>query len=186
MARLVFIRHGAVEVRPERPSPDWALSAEGRAGLAALRPALGPLPASIWSSDEAKTRQSAALLAGPEGPAARICAESNETRHGGFLPAEAFDAAITRFFGQPDDPPPGWESARAAQERGVLALKKICAEAPPGDIWILGHGRMGALLNAHLRGRAISRDLWPRDFGARFVCARGDWSGCSDWIAPQT
>lgn len=185
MGRVVYVRHGAVDPDPNTPSSTWSLNAAGRAGIAALAPLLGPLPGSVWASAEAKARETAEILtkAGDMIPA--VLAELGETAHAGFLSREAFDAAITRFFAQPADPPECWESALDAQARGVAALRHICAMAPAGDVWVVGHGRMGALMNAAVSSRPISRGLWPRDFGAWFSFDRESWALMQDWQAPQ-
>lgn len=184
MARVVYIRHGAVDPDPHTPSPRWGLNDEGRATIRALGNALAPSPKSLWSSDEAKACETAAILCAATGVPSAQLSDLGETAHGGFLNRDAFEAAITQFFGAPNNPPNGWESARAAQDRGIKALRHICAQAPAGDIWVVGHGRMGALMNAAISARAISRALWPRHFGAWFSFDRDSWALIQDWQAP--
>ena len=63
------------------------------------------------------------------------------------------------FFAAPETSIRGWERALDAQTRIVDAVTRATTEPrPDGDVEIVSHGAVGALLRCHLLGRAITRD----------------------------
>jgi broad specificity phosphatase PhoE len=69
----------------------------------------------------------------------------------------------------------GWERAADAQRRVVTAVDHVVAASADssGDVAIISHGGVGALLMCHLRGEAISRkhDQPPGNGGNYFAFA---------------
>ena len=62
------------------------------------------------------------------------------------------------FFANPDESIRGWERATDAQQRIVRAVERAVGIADTdGDIAIVSHGGVGALLLCHLKGVPISR-----------------------------
>lgn len=62
------------------------------------------------------------------------------------------------FFARPEESVCGWERAVDAQHRIIAAVERVIAEAPKiGDVAIVAHGGVGALLLCYLRGIPISR-----------------------------
>lgn len=162
MARVWYISHPAVIVDPGKPVPRWSLKPEGRAVLgrfiARERAALAAIR-SIWSSDETKAIEAAALIGDALGLTPAIAAHTHENDRSatGFIPPDQFEAAADAFFAHPTESFRGWERAVDAQRRIVGAYQAILAAAPAGDVAIVGHGGVGTLLYCHLAGLAIDR-----------------------------
>ena len=69
-----------------------------------------------------------------------------------------FEATADLFFAHPTQSIRGWERAIDAQARVVAATNRVLAlPRPPGDVAIVAHGGVGALLLCHLLGEPISR-----------------------------
>jgi broad specificity phosphatase PhoE len=178
VARVWYISHPAVVVDPATPVPRWSLKPEGRAVMAAFadRPDLAGIR-SIWSSDETKAIEAAAILGERLGLAATIVADSHENDRSatGFMPPPEFERAADAFFARPEDSFRGWERAVDAQARIAAAYGRILSAAPEGDVAIVGHGGVGTLLWCRLAGMDIDRrhdqtaqgSYWcaPRDGG---------------------
>ncbi len=151
-----FVTHPEVEIDPAVPVPDWGLSAEGhrRAALLARQPWVPGL-AAVFSSAERKARETAAVLGHPV--RVRAALGENDRSATGYLAKAEFEATADRFFAQPMQSIRGWERAVDAQARIVAAVAAALAEAPSGDVAIIAHGGVGALLRCHLAGVAITR-----------------------------
>ncbi len=162
MASVHFITHPEVVITPKVPVPDWPLSAVGmrRMRLAAEQPWLAGVQ-SIFTSTERKAMDAAGVLAGKLGisPVAIEDLGENERSATGHLPRIEFEAVADEFFAQPDVSVRGWERAADAQRRIVRAVERAMSLASAeGDVTIVSHGGVGALLLCHLRGVPISRD----------------------------
>jgi len=161
MPTLHFVTHPDVVIDPSVPVPDWPLSPEGvrRMSLALEKPWMSRLGA-VFSSAERKARDAARLVANRFGLQPVIVAGlgENDRSATGYLPKAAFEAVADLFFAYPERSVRGWERAVDAQRRIVAALDHVIAEAPePGDIAVISHGGVGALLLCHLKGVPISR-----------------------------
>ena len=76
------------------------------------------------------------------------------------------------FFAHPEASIRGWERAADAQRRIVDAAAAIFAQAPArGDVAVVFHGGVGALLLCHLKGMPISRTEDQPGGGGGFVFA---------------
>ncbi|MEO1155302.1 MAG: histidine phosphatase family protein [Pseudomonadota bacterium] len=162
--RVLFTTHADVVIDANVPVPDWPLSARGRDRHAAQARALSgrPPPAAIWSSGERKARDAADILVAATGVTPQVwdALHENDRSATGFLPPDEFERVADAFFASPDQSVRGWETARAAQARIVTAVDACVAETgAEGDIWIVAHGGVGALLLAHVTGQPISRTL---------------------------
>ncbi|MCV6587008.1 MAG: phosphoglycerate mutase family protein [Marinibacterium sp.] len=161
--RLYFITHGEVLIDPDVPVPDWPLSEIGRQrhAVAAGADYIRGVTA-IHSSDERKAKDGAGILADALGLPVTVTHDLHENDRSatGYLPKAEFEAVADAFFAHPDRSMRGWETARDAQARIVRAVQGIVArDSGPGDIAIVAHGGVGALLLAHVRGEPISRRL---------------------------
>ena len=139
-----FVTHPEVVVDPAVAVPDWELSPAGlrRMRLAVERP---------WA---------AGVLAKRLGLETVAIAElgENDRSATGYLPKAEFEAVADAFFGRPEESVRGWERAVDAQRRIVLAVDHVLSVAAgQGDVAIVSHGAVGALLLCHLTGRPISR-----------------------------
>jgi broad specificity phosphatase PhoE len=159
--RVLFVTHADVEIDPTIPVPDWRLSPLGRARHRIFSES--PAPAgviAIYSSDERKARDGAEILAAGTGAPHRIvrALRENDRSATGYLPRPEFEAMADRFFANPSESVAGWERAIDAQARIVAAIDTIIAtEHGQGDIAIVAHGGVGALLLAWLSHAPISR-----------------------------
>ena len=161
MPILHFITHPEVVIDPSVPVPDWPLSPEGirRMVLALEKPWMSRLGA-VFSSAERKATDAARLVADRFGLPPVIVAElgENERSATGYLPRAEFEATADLFFAHPERSVRGWGRAVDAQRRIVAAVERVIAEASgTGDIAVISHGGVGALLLCHLKGMPISR-----------------------------
>lgn len=161
MPTLHFITHPEVVIDPSVPVPDWPLSPEGvrRMGLALEQPWMSRLGA-VFSSAERKAIDIARLVGKRFRLLPVIVAElgENDRSATGYLPKAEFEATADLFFAHPDESVRGWERAVEAQRRIVGAVERVIVEAPEhGDVAVISHGGVGALLLCHLKGMPISR-----------------------------
>jgi broad specificity phosphatase PhoE len=101
----------------------------------------------------------------------------------GYLPKPEFEAVADAFFARPTDRVRGWESAEAAQSRIIAAMRDVLRAAPEGDVAVVSHGGVGALLLCHLRGEPITRAAdQPAGCGGHVLCFdRDDWTPRHGW-----
>ncbi|MEO0851378.1 MAG: histidine phosphatase family protein [Pseudomonadota bacterium] len=160
MAQVRYLSHPQVIIDPNVPVPDWGLNDVGAARVAALAgaPALAHTVA-VYASTETKATETGAPLAAaiPCPLLTRNTMGENDRSATGFLPGPEFEAVADQFFAHPAESIRGWERAVDAQARIVAAVEAALAEAPPGDILLVGHGGVGTLLWCHLAGEPIRR-----------------------------
>jgi len=161
MPTLHFITHPEVVIDPSVPVPDWPLSPEGvrRMGLALKQPWMTRL-GSVFSSAERKATDAARMIADRFSLSPVVVPElgENDRSATGYLPKSEFEATADIFFARPEESVRGWERAVDAQRRISAAVERVITEAPGnGDIAIVSHGGVGALLLCHLKGVPISR-----------------------------
>lgn len=161
MPTLHFITHPEVVIDPFVPVPSWPLSPEGirRMVLALEKPWMSRLGV-VFSSAERKATDAACIVAKRFGLPPVIVAElgENDRSATGYLPKAEFEATADLFFAHPERSVCGWERAVDAQRRIVAATERVIAEASEtGDIAIISHGGVGALLLCHFKGVPISR-----------------------------
>ncbi len=160
MPIIHFITHPDVLIDPAVPVPDWPLSPKGRARMeAALAADWVPAIRAIHCSTERKAIDGAEILGGHLGLpfATHHDLGENDRSATGFLPRAEFEATADQFFAHPTESIRGWERAVDAQARIVGSVERILAGPVPGDIAIVAHGGVGALLLCHLLGEPISR-----------------------------
>jgi broad specificity phosphatase PhoE len=162
MRRLWFITHPEIVVEPAKPVPEWSLSERGiwrmkrfcaRSDIRAIR--------GVYSSGETKARESATILTSALSLEVTVVDSlgENDRASTGFLPPEEFQKVADSFFAEPLEAVKGWERAIDAQRRIVGAIKGIVeSDKGEGDIAVISHGGVGALLMCHLLGVSISRD----------------------------
>jgi broad specificity phosphatase PhoE len=161
MSIIHFITHPEVMIDPAVPIPDWSLSPVGirRMRLAVERPWLTGVQ-SVFSSAERKAMDAAGLLAEKLGLRLVVVEDLGENNRSatGYLPKAEFEAVADEFFARPEESVRGWERAADAQRRIVDAVEHVISMAvTEGDIAIVSHGGVGALLLCHLKGVPISR-----------------------------
>lgn len=148
----LYLTHPEVVIDPAVPTPRWGLSEIGAAR--GIVPAGWP----IYASTERKAVELAQILAEVSGGVVIEDAAfgENDRSATGYMRPEQFELLVTRFFGDPDHGPDGWESARVAQRRIVEAVRRALREAA-GDAVFCGHGAVGTLLKCWIGNRAIAR-----------------------------
>jgi broad specificity phosphatase PhoE len=161
MTLVHFITHPDVVIDPAVKVPDWPLSPRGRARMhAALSQPWVAGIASIHCSTERKAIDGAEILAAhlrlPF--ATHDDLGENDRSATGYLPRAEFEATADLFFAHPAESIRGWERAIDAQSRIAAAIDRLLAQPhPPGDLAIIAHGGVGALLLCALLGETISR-----------------------------
>ena len=158
---VTFITHPDVLIDPAVPVPDWPLSERGRERMRTVvdQPWTAGLR-DLFCSTERKARDGAAILADALGLPVTELEElgENDRSSTGYLPKLEFETMADAFFARPEESVRGWERAADAQRRIVAAVDEVLRRAPAeGDIAIVSHGGVGALLLCHLQGRPISR-----------------------------
>lgn len=161
MPAVHFITHPEVSIDPSVPVPDWPLSAVGlrrvellleRSWITAVR--------TVFSSAERKATDMARMVADRLGLSPIIIAGlgENERSATGYLPKAEFETVADAFFARPAESVRGWERAVDAQRRIVMAVDHAVAMgSADGDVAVISHGGVGALLLCHLKGVPISR-----------------------------
>jgi broad specificity phosphatase PhoE/protein-L-isoaspartate O-methyltransferase len=156
-----FITHPEVTIDPGIPVRDWPLSPNGRRHMQlALDQAWVTGIRAIFSSAERKALDAAGILAEHLRVSPIVIDDlgENDRSATGYLPKAEFEAVADRFFASPEDSVRGWERAIDAQRRIIGAVERAIAGAPSGgDIAIVSHGGVGALLLCHLKNVPISR-----------------------------
>ncbi len=173
---VLFITHPDVVIDPAIPVPEWPLSPRGRARMTAAlaQPWIASIGA-VWCSTERKALDGAAILANhlslPVHHLATL--RENDRATTGYLPKAEFEAVADAFFAHPTESVRGWERAIDAQQRIVAAVGDVVAASAGcgGDIAIVAHGGVGALLLCHLLAAPIARthDQPPNNGGNYFA-----------------
>ncbi len=186
MAQVHFLTHPEVAIDPAVPVPDWPLSPRGleRSHAMLAQPWVAGIGA-VFSSTERKARDMAAILSGHLGLGFTQMERlgENDRSATGYLPPAEFEATADAFFGQPEHSVRGWERAVDAQARIIAAVRAALAQAPPGDVAIVAHGGVGALLLCHIKGVPISRaeDQPGAGGGNLFRFTRIGWGLVEGW-----
>jgi broad specificity phosphatase PhoE len=160
LTALFFITHPEVVIDPAVPVPDWPLSAIGRRRMERFCESTAARRlAAVVSSAERKARDGADILAERLSIPATVepdLGENDRSATGYLAPPEFWDV-VDAFFAQPDRSIRGWERAVDAQSRVVRAVERVARLPVEGDLAVVSHGGVGALLMAHLSDAPISR-----------------------------
>lgn len=186
MQNVFFITHPDVLIDAAVPVHEWPLNARGRARMhAMLTRSWVPGIVHVASSTERKAVDGAAILGAHLGlrPVTHPGLGENDRSSTGYLPKPEFEAAADAFFAYPEQSATGWERAVDAQTRIIAAMRDVLAAAPAGDVAVVAHGGVGALLLCHLLGSAISRaaDQPAGSGGHVLVFNRATWTLCHGW-----
>jgi broad specificity phosphatase PhoE len=188
METVFVITHPDVLIDPASPVTDWRLSPRGIARMhAMLSQAWVPGIVHVASSTERKAVDGATILAAHLNltvvPHPGL--GENDRSSTGYLPKPDFETMADAFFAHPTESVRGWERAVDAQARVVAAMRDVLRAAPSGDVAVIAHGGVGALLLCHLRGSPISRDAdQPSGSGGHVLAFdRSDWNLRRGWRA---
>ncbi|PZR00757.1 MAG: histidine phosphatase family protein [Cereibacter sphaeroides] len=190
MAKLIFITHPEVVIDPAVPVPRWQLS---DAGVARMRvftaSSVVENVTAVWASTETKAIEGAGILAARLGVGVSVdeALGENDRSATGYLPGPEFEAMADAFFGSPEESVRGWERAIDAQSRVSEAVRRIVVGHGEGDLAIVAHGAVGALLMCLLRGQPISRAADQPFAGHYWVAELPDMAMVGGWhpIAPR-
>ncbi|MSP02406.1 MAG: histidine phosphatase family protein [Acetobacteraceae bacterium] len=184
---VLFITHADVTIEPLVPVPEWGLSLKGKQRHRLFNDsAAALLVTAIYCSAEQKAIDGAGILS----EAVRVDPIVIETLHEndrsatGFMPAAEFQATADLFFAYPDRSIRGWERAVDAQTRIVSATRALIeSDKSNGDIAIVAHGGVGALLLCRILGVPISRELDQPGGGGgnHFMFDRETWQLRHGW-----
>jgi broad specificity phosphatase PhoE len=169
-----YLTHPQVLIEPMKEVPRWSLNEVGRARITALAAQLGCLSRTrrVISSDETKALETAGPLASALGVELEVrpLMHENDRSATGYLPQEEFEKVADAFFANPSRSVRGWETAEHAQHRIIKEVDACLAGPQDGDVLIVGHGGVGALLFCALSGNGINRrfDQGPGGGGCWF------------------
>ena len=196
----LYISHPQVEIDPKIPVEKWGLSKEGKRRAHAFA-AKGKLAtgAPIFSSKETKAMELAQILAHYSG--SQIISKEhfgeNDRSATGYLPPNAFEQQVTRFFARTEENVAGWESAVQAQTRIIGAVANAMAsETENGPVIFTGHGCVGTLLKCYVGEHPIKQSEDQREMAHpgggnvfAFDLAQGkllcDWTPMEDWTGVE-
>jgi len=166
MRKLILIKHASPLVDANVPSEQWELSQEGRSRCAALAGALRPYsPAVIVSSSEPKAEQTAQLVAAELGVGVEKGDDLYEHDRSNVphMPGREFISMMELLFRRPGELVLGDETADEAADRFEQAVQQALAAHPDGNVAIVSHGTVIALLLAR-RGAGRGFQTW-REMG---------------------
>lgn len=170
-----FVTHAEPVVDPAAPIESWGLSPVGRARAGAWR---APAACPVVSSTERKAIETAELVADGRSVEQDPALGEIDRSATGYLPLDEFDAVVEAFFARPSESVRGWERAVDAQERIVAAVR---SHACAGDVVLVSHGAVGALLLASLSGRPIARTFEQPGMGSVLTLDPVSWRATSGW-----
>lgn len=186
MALLVrYLTHPEVVIDPDVQVTEWGLSTRGQtriAQLVASRVLAGT--DRIVSSAERKAVETAEPIAAALGLEVEVRPRMHENDRSstGYLPRHEFEAVADRFFAEPFKSVRGWERAVDAQHRIVSEIQALFDTQSSGEILIVGHGGVGALLRAYLSALPIDRRFdQPDGGGCLFSFDLPDRTRVSGW-----
>ncbi len=175
MSQLILIKHSLPEIDPQKPAPEWPLSAVGRARCVSLAARVQPYaPAHIFSSREPKAAETAQILAEQLGLPFEPANDLHEhvRPKPGWMGREQFKTAVKQLFDEPDKLVMGNEAANAAHARFAHAVNALAERHPTQTIAIVAHGTVITLFVSRLTGLAPF-PLWQRLGLPAFVVLEG-------------
>lgn len=149
MRKLILVKHAPPEVVPGVPPERWALSGKGRELCVPLADQLAAHdPAVIVCSEEPKAAETAGLVAERLGVPWRTAPGLHEHDRSNVphLPSREFISMVELFFRKPAELVLGRETADAARERFESAVRRVVAEHPAGNVAVVSHGTVIALM----------------------------------------
>ena len=156
MRKLILIKHASPQVQADLPPEQWPLSEEGKAKCQALARAVAALaPAVVVSIDERKAADTGDMVAGHLVVHCRVAADLHEHDRSNVpqLRSAEFISMMELLFRRPGDLVLGKETAVAALSRFRSALDEVLMEHAEGNVSVVSHGTVIALLLEKLGNR---------------------------------
>ena len=166
MRKLILIKHASPLVIPGAPPEKWKLSDKGRESCGPLAEAIRPhAPAIIVASEEPKATETAEIIGRSLGVAAETATGLHEHDRSNVphMRSGEFISHMEVFFRKPTERVLGRESAVQALDRFESAVNGIVTKHPEGNIAVVSHGTVIALLAAEHSDR-YGFELW-REMG---------------------
>ena len=152
------------EIERDRPASGWRLGDVGRQRCELLASRLGGFsPGVVWSSRETKAVETAEIIASSLGVPVQVADGLEEHHRDGvpFYPTrDEFEAAVERFFCNPDQLVLGTETAEQARDRMAAAIDRV-VDAGETDSIVVTHGTVMTLYAASVPG-VRPMDFWRR------------------------
>lgn len=161
-SKLILVKHARPLVVPQQLPDLWRLSEEGRAAATRLAGAMRPLNLSrIISSEEIKAIETAEILASELNVPHERAPDLHEHDRSNVphMRSGEFISHMELFFRRPDERVLGNESAAEALERFEGAVRALCEKHADGNLGVVSHGTVIALLLARLMNRD-GFELW--------------------------
>jgi broad specificity phosphatase PhoE len=161
---LILVKHSVPEIVEGRPANRWKLSQQGQVRAQQLAEHLESfVPEVIFSSDEPKAQETAAILANRLGQELHLVPDLHEHDRSNvpFLPHDAFQGSIRDFFQKPDELVFGRETANQAYTRFYRAIHSLLNEHQNKTIVLVTHGTVISLFVSRLTGSS-DFELWSK------------------------
>ncbi len=158
MRKLILIKHAKPLIQEDVPSRNWGLSEEGRIAAARLAEQLKEFdPSIVLSSEEPKAAQTAQILCDVLGKELKTEASlaEHDRENVPMMASREFISLMALFFKQSTRLVLGRETAAQATRRIVSTVDDQLLANPEGNIAMITHGTVLALLladRAHVDG----------------------------------
>jgi broad specificity phosphatase PhoE len=151
--RIYLITHAHTLQQRTTDARLWQLSTRGigQAEALAAAPFWGEV-AAIVCSGEPKTRLTVAPLLRMRPLPVYSDARFDEVHRSGW--SDDYAGNVRAFFAGPEQNPPGWETAAAAQERFLAGIDELIDRHPAETVALVGHGLTLSLYRGWLLGQA--------------------------------
>ena len=163
MRKLILIKHASPQVNPELPPEQWPLSEEGKAKSEALAKQLAAFsPGVVVYSEEKKASETGRIVAERLGVPHRTAPDLHEHDRSNVpqLRSAEFISLIELLFRRPNDLVLGKETAVAALSRFESALDEVLMEHPEGNVAVVSHGTVIALLLEKIDPKRKGFEVW--------------------------
>jgi broad specificity phosphatase PhoE len=161
--RLILIKHASPKVQADLPPERWALSDEGKAKCARLAEQVAAYsPSVVVSSEEMKAEETGRIIAERLGVPHHTAADLHEHDRSNVpqLRSAEFISLMELLFRRPRDLVLGKETAVAALSRFQSALDEVLMEHADGNVAVVSHGTVIALLLEKLEPKRRGFDVW--------------------------
>nr|WP_321456875.1 histidine phosphatase family protein [uncultured Cohaesibacter sp.] len=188
-----YLTHPEAVQDPSVSPGEWVLDDVGRARAEAF--AMDGLlegTAYIFASSQKKARQTASIIGEKLSllPISYPEMDESDNMVTSFQPKETFLGNFTRFFSKPEVPAgEGEETAMDAQDRIAaayqMAMERVLSSGMRGDVLMVGHERVGALLFCYLAGQSIGQEFTQPSPGHYFTYDWGSRKMLHGWKAME-
>ena len=163
MRKLILIKHASPQVQAGLPPEQWPLSDEGRAKCTLLTKHLAEFsPTAVVSSEEVKALETGKIVAGLLGVPFDTAPDLHEHDRSNVpqMRTPEFISMMELLFRRPNDLVLGKETAVAAVSRFRSALDEVLLGHPDGNVAVVSHGTVIALLLGKLDPSRKAYDVW--------------------------